>query len=74
MRYVAGLQSLNGPGIALSEEDRKEVADALDGALKGCMMNGVHVDAMYRFNLDESSSCSLAVTVAVGNSGFGVYP
>jgi hypothetical protein len=69
--YVAGLQALNGSGINLTQDKRAGISDALNKALLGCFVNGVHVDHLYRFNVASSASCSLSITTEVARSSFG---
>jgi hypothetical protein len=69
--YLAGLDALNGAGLEVSEAEQQAIAHALDTALGGCELDGVRVEQLYRFNIDEASPCSLQVTVAAVFSGFG---
>jgi hypothetical protein len=69
--YLAGLDALNGAGLERSEAQRQAIGRALDSALGGCELDGVRVEQLYRFTIEKASSCSLQVTVAAVNSGFG---
>lgn len=69
--YLASLDALNGGDLVVDDAHRTAIIQAVNSALRGCELNGVRTDQLYRFTLDPESPCSLQVSLAVLDSGFG---